>query len=168
MIIINWKKYKEKYYISNTGLIKNINTNKILKLRKNCRGYLKTNISINGKLKTVFIHRLVAITFIPNPNNYPQVNHKDGNKENNNVENLEWCSPKQNIEHAIKLGLIYHLKGVECNQSRLRRKDILYLRKLYKPSKKFKHGLLTKLAKQFNVSRHTIKNAINYNTYKNI
>lgn len=52
------------------------------------------------------IHRLVAITFIPNPNNLPCVNHRDGNKLNNNVNNLEWCSYKQNTQHAISLGLV--------------------------------------------------------------
>lgn len=93
------------YQISSFGRIRNKKTGRILKLRPNHRGYLKTNISVGGRLKTVFPHRLVAENFIPNPNNLPQVNHKDGNKENNHLDNLEWCSGSENMKHAVKIGL---------------------------------------------------------------
>lgn len=104
-----WKNipnYEGIYEISSFGKIKNTKSGKILKLIKNHRGYLKTNLSKNGKLKTVFPHRLVAESFIENPNNLPQVNHKDGNKENNYVFNLEFCTEKHNMQHAVKNGLI--------------------------------------------------------------
>lgn len=68
-------------------------------------GYLQIELFKNGKVKRLTMHRIVAKTFIPNPNNYPCVNHKDGNKLNNNANNLEWCTYKQNTEHAIKTGL---------------------------------------------------------------
>lgn len=100
-----WKKFEGNYAISNFGNIKNTKTNRILKLRKNYRGYLKTNISISGKLITVFPHRLVAETFIQNPLNKSQVNHIDGNKQNNYVKNLEFCTPSENMKHAYKIGL---------------------------------------------------------------
>lgn len=103
-----WKHYIENYYISDDGMIKNNLTGRILKLNFSHNGYKKTNISINGKLKTVFIHRLVAELFIPNPNNLPQVNHKDGNKTNNKLDNLEWVSPQENVIHAHKIGLNKH------------------------------------------------------------
>lgn len=93
------------YQISSFGRIRNKKTGRILKLRPSHRGYLKTNISIGGRLKTVFPHRLVAENFIPNPNNLPQVNHKDGNKENNHLDNLEWCSDTENMRHAFATGL---------------------------------------------------------------
>lgn len=94
-----YKKFNKNYEISNIGNIKNTTTNRILKLRKNHNGYLGTNISIDGKLKTVFAHRLVAETFIPNPDNLPCVNHKDENKTNNCVDNLEWCTYKYNSNY---------------------------------------------------------------------
>lgn len=73
--------------------------------RKN--GYLMVTLTKNEKRKNYRIHKLVANLFIPNPNNYPQVNHIDGNKFNNTVDNLEWCTPQENIQHAWKNGLNY-------------------------------------------------------------
>ena len=100
-----WKHYVDKYSVSDEGQIKNEITGRILKLRPSHRGYLKTNISINGKIRTIFIHQIVAQLFIPNPNNLPQVNHIDGDKTHNNKENLEWVTEKENMRHAIKNNL---------------------------------------------------------------
>lgn len=77
----------------------------ILKPRDNRRGYLYVMLSVNGKIYSRYVHRLVAITFLPNPNNYKEVNHKDGNKYNNSVENLEWCDHSYNGKHAYRTGL---------------------------------------------------------------
>lgn len=68
-------------------------------------GYYKVTLSVNRKLTYRTIHRIVAETFIPNPNNLPQVNHIDGNKTNNRVENLEWVTPRENTLHAHSSGL---------------------------------------------------------------
>ena len=100
-----YKTFNGTYAISNYGNIKNIKTNRILKLRPNHKGYLKTNIYVEGKLKTIFPHKLVAQMFIPNPNNKPQINHIDGNKQNNHISNLEWSTAKENMQHAFKSGL---------------------------------------------------------------
>lgn len=67
--------------------------------------YLAVKMTINNKKCTQKIHRLLATAFIPNPNNYTQINHKDGNKLNNKLDNLEWCTPSQNIKHAWDTGL---------------------------------------------------------------
>lgn len=68
-------------------------------------GYLKVGLSVDGIHKYYLVHRLVAQAFIPNPNNLPQVNHIDGNKLNNHVDNLEWVSSYENQQHAVKNGL---------------------------------------------------------------
>lgn len=74
------------------------------------KGYGRLMLRKNGKYIPQDVHRLVAKTFIPNPKNLPMVNHKDGNRQNNSVENLEWCTHQENNQHAIKV-----LKSYESN-----------------------------------------------------
>lgn len=79
---------------------------KILKQAVNSHGYCCVSIALEtGKHETVAVHKLIALTFINNPENKPQVNHIDGNKTNNNVKNLEWCTVKENLQHAFDTGL---------------------------------------------------------------
>lgn len=68
-------------------------------------GYGRVNMRKNGKPYAATIHRLVANAFIPNPGNKPEINHKNGDKTDNRVSNLEWCTPKENQQHALKMGL---------------------------------------------------------------
>ena len=75
------------------------------KICHNSSGYLYVGFRINGKYFNKRVHRLVAQTFLPNPDNLPQVNHKDCNTKNNNVENLEWCTPKYNCQYREKYGV---------------------------------------------------------------
>lgn len=103
------KGYEGVYKISNLGKINSLprkhSKGKILNPAKNNRGYLRVALCFEGKARYDSIHRLVAETFIPNPKNLTEVNHKDGNKLNNTVENLEWTTRTQNQIHAYRIGL---------------------------------------------------------------
>lgn len=123
-----WKQikgYEGLYEVSNTGRVKSVarvvNTSdnralpikeKILTLhaskcdKKHPRPMFHVELWKNNKREVPFIHRLVAQAFIPNPDNKPQINHIDGDRRNNNVENLEWCTNGENVKHAYANGLI--------------------------------------------------------------
>lgn len=94
--------YEELYKISNHGNVKSLISNKILKLTKDKDGYLNVTLHKQGKVKTYKIHRLVTQAFIENPNNLPQVNHKDEDKTNNHVTNLEWCTNEYNSNYGTR------------------------------------------------------------------
>lgn len=78
------------------------------------KGYKRILIRDNGRERTVFVHRLVALAFVPNPNNKPQVNHKDGNKANNRPENLEWVTLAENMRHRSKVLKTYPKRSILC------------------------------------------------------
>lgn len=105
---IEFLKIKEfdKYYISKCNKILNIKSNRILKSRveknKNRYGYVVVTLWVNKQAKPYRLHRLIAKTFIENPENKPEINHIDGNKQNNDISNLEWCTSSENNIHAIK------------------------------------------------------------------
>ena len=99
-----------RYEVSNTGKVRSNNylghgKQQELSLAKDQKGYLRVRIYKDGSRQTVKVHREVAKAFIPNPENKPEVNHKDGDKENNHVENLEWATPSENTTHAYDSGL---------------------------------------------------------------
>lgn len=98
---IEW--YENKYYITNDWNLFSLHRwIKKIKWWLDRDWYINVCLSINNKVKYYKIHRLVAQAFIPNPENKPQVNHKDWNKQNNCVDNLEWCTAKENINHSFK------------------------------------------------------------------
>lgn len=96
--------YEGLYQISNLGNIKSLKYNKTETEKKiklyNKRNYLQVALAQQGKIKWYSVHRLVAKAFIPNPNNYPCINHKDENKQNNCIDNLEWCTHKYNSNYG--------------------------------------------------------------------
>lgn len=102
----------DNYAISNYGNIKNIKNNKILTPYINEHGYKEYHFCQNGIRKSFKIHRLVALYFVENVDKKPYVNHIDGDKLNNNAANLEWCTAKENDEHARRMGLKHENKPI--------------------------------------------------------
>lgn len=142
--------YDENYLINTKGEIYSLYTNKFLKPTKNKRNYLYVTLKGNKKFK---LHRLVALVFIPNENNLPEINHKDGNKQNNCVENLEWCTNEYNKKHASKLGLLKCKESVKLQFSRsdVTKEECIKLYKLYS---------MEKIAKILNCSTTTVYNRL--------
>ena len=99
--------YGEQYEVNNIGEVRNRITKNILMSQKDNKGYLRVRMSLHDRKATAKIHRLVAIAFIPNPENKTQVNHINCDKEDNRVENLEWVTNGENQIHAYKNGLNY-------------------------------------------------------------
>lgn len=145
----------EDYVVTKNGEVYNKKNGHKLKPQINGTGYYR--VSIGGKL--CFIHRLVAKLYIPNPENKPQVNHKDGNKLNNNVDNLEWVTNKENTIHAIKTGL----QPIEekSKVAKLKRSQVQFIKS---------HDEMTRkeLADLFNISENTISDIRNGRTWKTV
>ena len=113
-----WREVKEysNYEVNQLGEIRHKKRQKILKPRDNNGGYQYVNFKINGKNTNFAVHRIVANAFIPNPNGYTEVNHKDYNKKNNCVDNLEWVSSSQNKQHSYLKQENKKTRGKAVNQ----------------------------------------------------
>jgi len=178
--------YEGSYRISNLGNVKSLNRTikhplkgsfnikeKILKPALN-RGYLKCILCFNGVNKSFYVHRLVAIMFIMNNKDKPDVNHKNGVKHDNRVENLEWCTEKENVTHAISNKLIdYNSRdyskynkaiGERVFKSKLSTQDVLTIRRLHKTG----NYTNKKLSDMFNVTPSPISLIVNRKTWRHI
>lgn len=165
------KGYEQNYQVSCDGKIRsrervyNINDNKnrsyqkivkqkILKPHKGTHGYLTVDLSLNNKVKRLYIHRLVADAFLNKTKEQTQVNHKDLNKTNNSVDNLEWVTASENNHHMIKHNP--QIRGENHKWSKLRESEVVELRKLRKKGMSFR-----KLGKRFNISGSGAYNVVN-------
>lgn len=165
----------EKFYqISNLGRVKSLKrkvnrirkgkitkltiNEKILKNKRLGTGYLCVSLSKNNVKIYMSIHRLVAIHFISNPNNYKEVNHKNGIKIDNVVENLEWCTRSYNNSHAFKNGLRKHKLGIN---SKFNLKDIEEIRILFRNNIKIKE-----IVKKYKCSQAAIWRIVNNKRWK--
>jgi len=156
------RNYEARYQVSDLGRIKSMpnekrSTEKILKQSLDRYGYLTIGLSVKSIVKRCTIHRLVAISFIPNPKNKPTVNHKgklpngkEGNKLDNRVTSLEWNTISENTKHSVINGLKKMPKGELSTSCKLTDEDIVNIRK---ELGNFSHA---EIAKKYNVSRGLI------------
>lgn len=134
---------------------------KNLKLNNNGRGYLLFGFQIGRKKKNYYIHRLVAEAFIPNSNSYKEVNHKDCNKANNHVSNLEWCTILGNRRHAVKNNLVAF--GERCRSSKLTEAKVRQIRE------RFSNGELARdIASYYKINSDYIYSIINRQTWSRV
>lgn len=167
------------YQVSNLGRVKSLPRKvpyprgqgwysvkgKILKPQVNAKtGYLMVNLKYGGELERKSIHRMVAELFIPNPQRLPEVNHRDGDKTNPHVLNLEWATESDNAIHAYATGLIKIVVGEAVSSAKLTEVQVLQIRELCKQS-----GARDELiAQSFNVSRKCIAKIRTRETWKHI
>lgn len=123
--------YEVSYQVSNQGRVKSLLRNRVLKPRSRGK-YFKVALFTNGKRKEESIHRLVALAFLPNPNNYPVINHKDENPGNNHVDNLEWCTVEYNYKYSEKTRLKNLRKAVREKESWRKGMDVCKKRETWR------------------------------------
>jgi hypothetical protein len=150
--------YEGFYKISNKGRFCRVMENGTLQLRKLNKGdfYYRVALSKYNTVKQESVHRLVATAFIPNTHNKPVVNHIDANPLNNCVENLEWCTPAENLQHAVNLGNL-KLRGTNNNQCILNEERVREMRRL----KKEENLRVSEIARRFEIKHGTAWRAIN-------
>jgi hypothetical protein len=174
---IIWKPilgFEGYYEISNNGLVKRAKgktiykdgriaffSETILKPSINKKGYLSVYLSKNSKKHTLTIHRIVAIAFIENINNKPQVNHIDGDKKNNSVSNLEWCTNEENRVHAVKNGLTP--RGIKHFSAKINDNDVINIRQMFKDG-----NTAIEIKKHYPISIKTIYSIKYKNTWKHL
>lgn len=158
-----WKDIDQFYEVSSFGNVRSrarevrstwgglyIKEGRMLKQNDNGQGYAQVQLCYDGIKRTERVHRLVAIAFIPNPDNLPKVNHKDTNKRNNTIGNLEWCTQLFNVQHASENGLM--VKGETAASSKLTEDGVLDIKHL------IKEGFTNReIASLFNVHPGTIQ-----------
>ena len=167
--------FEDYFMISSLGNLFSKRTSKLLKKNIHPHGYYTIATRIGGRFGQCFcfkLHRLVAEAFLDAPEDYLVdesektfykkviVNHKDGNKLNNKVENLEWCSHKENSRHAVDIGLIVHRKGLENPNFKLNKDQVIYILDHYKP--RHREFGARALGRKFGVSHEVVSSAYDF------
>lgn len=164
--------FDDIYMISNKGNIISLgkisshSKVKTLKAYTDRDGYLRLPLRKNNTKRKYYVHRLVALAFIPNPENKPTINHKNGIKNDNRIENLEWATWSENNQHAYdtNLNTSFHCQGEKSYHNKLSEKDVLEIKKQYKSG----NYTQTELANQYHVIHQTISAIIRGKTWKHL
>ena len=151
--LVDIKGYEGLYKITKDGQVWSVRSKKFIYRDLTMHGYYQVKLCVKKVRKNMSVHRLVALAYLPNPENKPQVNHKNGVKTDNHVNNLEWMTEKENLEHAMDNNLIN-------TKLREQAEEIRALRSKFKVSYK-------KLAEAYDCSIWTIKDLLCGQTYKN-
>ena len=154
---------KDHYVFASNGM-KRIQYGRILRTAISKKGYVQVSIMIDSNKRFhTGVHRLVAKCFIPEINGKDQVNHIDGDKLNNKVDNLEWCNNSENQKHAVFNNLINHNYGENHHNSKLTYQDVNFIRT------KIEQGVTQReIAKEYNISATSITQIKHNRTYKNL
>lgn len=152
-----------KRIVKNSGIHDSaIRKEKILKNSVTKRGYLSVTLCYRTLRKTKLTHRLVALAFIPNPENKPEVNHKDSDRTNSHFKNLEWCTSLENSEHCTNYGYGKN-RALNSSQSKVTPEIVKEIRKLYSD------GLTQKeISYRFKISRSTVGSIVTFKSWKYI
>lgn len=129
--------------------------------QKTRKGYMRVKIRNADGSKAFMVHRLVCLTYLPNPDSYSQVNHKNGIKDDNRLENLEWCSGSMNQQHAYDMGLKVQQVGEDHGRAKLTWASVATIRELYKSGE----HTFNSLAAQFGVCKSNIEYIVKNRTW---
>jgi len=169
--------YEGYYQVSNYGKVKSldricwngkvnfIRNSKIIKDFINKKGYHTVSLNKGKSPKSYYVHRLVAIAFIPNPENKLQVNHKDGNKSDNRSWKIEWSTSSENNQHSYNVGLKKKPKGILSLRAKFTESQVLAIRRLYRM---YPFLNKAKLARRCNVCESAIHNIISRKNWNHI
>lgn len=170
--------YSCRFEVSTLGRIRNATTKHIYTPNIGRNGYYRVCTSVFGRNRNFYIHRFVAETFLPNPAKWEIVNHLDGNKLNNRIDNLEWCTRSGNYHHAVQMGLISqeiighftHKVQIGCDngRSKLNESIVRYVRANYIPKSKGQKCNRKELATTFGVSVGLISQIVNRDIWKEV
>ena len=159
--------YNGNYFVSDDGVVfsrpRRGSKGGALLQQLNSNGYLCVDLRLGKKKKKELVHRLVALAFLENPENKLCVNHKDGNKKNNSVENLEWCSHSDNMKHAIVTGLnvVPVLTGEKHPRNKLSEEEVRQIRTLHNNG-----ATCSIIAKKFCITKRQVYNIIKNKHWK--
>lgn len=154
--------YEDTYYVSNTGKIKNIKTNKLLTIQNNANTKYKViTLTKKCKQKRYRVHRLIATAFVhnPNPDIYTQINYKDENPSNNNYTNLEWCTPKYNCNYGSHIDKLIKSNGIKVKVINIITNETIIFNSIRECARKFNtiNTVINKYANTHNIYRSKYK-----------